>query len=83
MIEKEMAIRILEDIRRCLNAEDNAQQLTLSCIRQYKKNLMIADNQEVIELSKQLEGLAEDDPKRIELNKQIDDIIRPILTKKE
>ena len=64
-------------------AEDNAQQLTLSCIRQYKKNLMIADNQEVIELSKQLEGLAEDDPKRIELNKQIDDIIRPILTKKE
>ena len=83
MIEKEMAIRILDDIREILDAEDNAQQLTLSCIRQYKKNLMIADNQEVIELSKQLEGLAEDDPKRIELNKQIDDIIRPILTKKE
>lgn len=83
MIEKEMAIRILDDIRESLDAEDNAQQLTLSCIRQYKKNLMIADNQEVIELSKQLEGLAEDDPKRIELNKQIDDIIRPILTKKE
>ena len=83
MIEKEMAIRILEDIRESLDAKDNAQQLTLSCIRQYKKNLMIADNQEVIELSKQLEGLAEDDPKRIELNKQIDDIIRPILTKKE
>lgn len=36
MIEKEMAIRILDDIRRCLNAEDNAQQLTLSSIRQYK-----------------------------------------------
>ena len=83
MIEKEMAICILEDIRESLNAEDNAQQLTLRCIRQYKKNLMIADNQEVIELSKQLEGLAEDDPKRLKLNKQIDDIIRPILTKKE
>ena len=83
MIEKEMAIRILEDIRESLNAEDNAQQLTLRCIRQYKKNLMIADNQEVIELSKQLEGLAEDDPKRLKLNKQIDDIIRPILSEKE
>ena len=34
MIEKEMAIRILEDIRESLDAEDNAQQLTLSCIRQ-------------------------------------------------
>ena len=83
MIEKEMAIRILEDIRENLDAEDNAQKLTLSSIKQYKKNLLIADNQEVIELSEQLEGLAEDDPKRIELNKQIDDIIRPILTEKE
>ena len=83
MIEKDMAIRILEDIRRCLNAVDNAQELTLSSIRQYKKNLMIADNQEVIKLSKQLEGLKESDPKRLELNKQIDDIMRPILTKKE
>ena len=83
MIEKEMAICILDDIRECLNAKENAQKLTLSSIRQYKKNLMIADNQEVIELSKQLNGLAEDDPKRIKINGKIDDIIRPILTEKE
>lgn len=83
MIEKVNVIKILENLQRCLNNKTNGQEYTLNSIKQYKKNLMIADNKEVIELSKQLEGLAEDDTKRLKLNKQIDDIIRPILTEKE
>ena len=83
MIEKVNVIKILENLQRCLNNKTNGQEYTLNSIKQYKKNLMIADNKEVIELSKQLEGLAEDDTERLKLNKQIDDIIRPILTEKE
>ena len=44
MIEKVNVIKILENLQRCLNNKTNGQEYTLNSIKQYKKNLMIADN---------------------------------------
>ena len=52
MIEKAVAINILEDIQQCLNQE-NWQARTLSTAKQYKKGLIIATDVELKELIEQ------------------------------
>lgn len=49
MIEKEVAINILEDIERCLYDEDWKHK-TLSSVEQYIKGLKIAVDEELKEL---------------------------------
>lgn len=77
MIEKEAALNMLNDLERCLN-DENGKNLTLSGIKQYRKGLLIRPNKTVAELIEQIKGLPEDDPKRIEFSKKIDEITRPI-----
>lgn len=70
MIEKAVAINILEDIQQCFNTE-NWQTRTLSTVRQYKKGLLIAIDDELKELIKEHKKYDEDNPKAMELSQKI------------
>lgn len=65
-MEKEVAIQILEDIKECLYSE-NWKPKTLSTIKQYKKNLLIATNED-------LKSLVEDLKKHPEESKEYEDV---------
>ncbi len=59
MIEKEIAKNILEDINRCLYA-DNWKQKTLSTTKQYQRGLLVATDYTVKHLIDELNNYEED-----------------------
>lgn len=72
MIEKAVAINILEEISQCLD-EENWQARTLSTAKQYKKGLIIATDVELKELIEERKKYDEDSYKAIELSKKINE----------
>ena len=69
MIEKAVAINILEDIQQCLDTE-NWQAKTLSTAKQYKKGLIIATDVKLKELIEQYKKMDKNTYKAIELSKK-------------
>ena len=80
-MEKEVAIRILEDIQRNLN-QDDWKCKTLSTISQYKKGLLIATNPKIKKLVKKykeyITKYGENGKKTIAVGKKIDEEIKKI-----
>ncbi len=80
-MEKEVAIRILEDIQRNLNQE-NWKCQTLSTIRQYKQGLLIATNgkiKKLVEKHKEyIKKYGENGKKTMALGKKIDEEVKKI-----
>ena len=72
MIEKTVAINILEEISQCLD-EENWQAKTLSTAKQYKKGLIIATDVELKELIEQYKKIDKNSYKAIELSKKINE----------
>ena len=77
MIEKEVAINILEDIQQCLNQE-NWQDRTLSTVTQYKKGILVAIDEELKGLIAERKKYDEDSPEAIKLSQKIDERLRKI-----
>ena len=77
MIEKSVAINILEDIQQCLNQE-NWQARTLSTATQYKKGLLVAIDDELKELITEHKKYDENSPEAIELTHKISERLRSI-----
>ncbi len=80
-MEKEVAIKILEDIQSNLNQE-NWKYQTLSTISQYKKGLLIATNDKIKKLVEKykeyITKYGENGKKTIALGKKIDEEIKKI-----
>lgn len=80
-MEKEVAIRILEDIQRNLNQE-NWKCQTLSTIRQYKQGLLIATNDKIKKLVEKhkeyIKKYGENGKKTMALGKKIDEEVQKI-----
>ena len=80
-MEKEVAIRILEDIQRNLN-QDDWKCKTLSTISQYKKGLLIATNpkiKKIVEKHREyIKKYGENGKKTIAVGKKIDEEIKKI-----
>lgn len=80
-MEKEVAIRILEDIQRNLNQE-NWKCQTLSTIRQYKQGLLIATNDKIKKLVEKhkeyIKKYGENGKKTMALGKKIDEEVKKI-----
>ena len=77
MIEKSVAIDILEDIQQCLNQE-NWQNKTLSTAKQYKKGILVSIDNELKELIAEHKKYDEDSQKVIELTQKISERLRRI-----
>lgn len=77
MIEKSVAIDILEDIQQCLNQE-NWQNKTLSTAKQYKKGILVSIDNELKELIAEHKKYDEDSQKAIELTQKISERLRRI-----
>ena len=77
MIEKEVAINILEDIQQCLNQE-NWQDRTLSTVTQYKKGILVAIDEELKGLIAERKKYDKDSPEAIKLSQKIDNRLRNI-----
>ena len=77
MIEKEVAINILEDIQHCLN-EERWQNKTLSTAKQYKKGILVSIDDELKDLIAEHKKYDEDSPKAIELTQKISERLRRI-----
>lgn len=77
MIEKSVAINILEDIQQCLN-EEKWQVKTLSTVKQYKKGILVSIDEELKELIDEHKKYDEDSPKAIELTQKISERLRRI-----
>ena len=80
-MEKEVAIRILEDIQSNLN-QDDWKCKTLSTISQYKKGLLIATNPKIKKLVEKhreyIKKYGENGKKTIAVGKKIDEEIKKI-----
>ena len=80
-MEKEVAIRILEDIQSNLNQE-NWKCQTLSTIRQYKQGLLIATNDKIKKLVEKhkeyIKKYGENGKKTMALGKKIDEEVKKI-----
>ena len=80
-MEKEVAIRILEDIQSNLN-QDDWKCKTLSTISQYKKGLLIATNDKIKKLVEKykeyITKYGENGKKTMALGKKIDEEIKKI-----
>lgn len=80
-MEKEVAIRILEDIQRNLNQE-NWKCQTLSTIRQYKQGLLIVTNDKIKKLVEKhkeyIKKYGENGKKTMALGKKIDEEVKKI-----
>ena len=80
-MEKEVAIKILEDIQSNLNQE-NWKYQTLSTISQYKKGLLIATNDKIKKLVEKykeyITKYGENGKKTMALGKKIDEEIKKI-----
>lgn len=77
MIEKSVAINILEDIQQCLN-EEKWQVKTLSTVKQYKKGILVTIDEELKELIAKRKKYDENSVKAIELSQKISDRLRRI-----
>lgn len=77
MIEKSVAINILEDIQHCLN-EERWQNKTLSTAKQYKKGILVSIDDELKDLIAEHKKYDEDSPKAIELTQKISERLRRI-----
>ena len=77
MIEKEVAINILEDIQQCLN-EEKWQVKTLSTVKQYKKGILVSIDEELKELIDEHKKYDENSTKAIELSQKISERLRRI-----
>ena len=77
MIEKSVAIDILEDIQQCLNQE-NWQNKTLSTAKQYKKGILVSIDDELKDLIAEYKKYDEDSQKAIELTQKISERLRRI-----
>lgn len=80
-MEKEVAIKILEDIQSNLNQE-NWKYQTLSTIRQYKQGLLIATNDKIKKLVEKhkeyITKYGENGKKTMALGKKIDEEVQKI-----
>ena len=74
MVEKQVALNILEEIKKDIQEDDSGTK-ALKTIDIYKKNLEVAINPKIRELvEKQKEAMAkygEEDSRTVKLNKQI------------
>ena len=77
MIEKSVAINILEDIQQCLN-EEKWQVKTLSTVKQYKKGILVSIDEELKELIDEHKKYDENSTKAIELSQKISERLRRI-----
>ena len=77
MIEKSVAINILEDIQQCLN-EEKWQVKTLSTVKQYKKGILVSIDEELKELIAEHKKYDENSVKAIELSQKISERLRRI-----
>lgn len=77
MIEKSVAINILEDIQQCLN-EEKWQVKTLSTVKQYKKGILVSIDEELKELIDEHKKYDENSTKAIELAQKISERLRRI-----
>ena len=59
MIEKDVAINMLEDIKQCLY-DENWKQKTLSTTKQYQRGLLVATDTKIKDLMDELEKYDED-----------------------
>lgn len=76
-MEKEVAVQILEDVKECLYYNDWKTR-TLSTIKQYKKNLLIATNKDLKNLAQDLKKYPEDSKEYAEISEQMADIMHGI-----
>ena len=76
-MEKKVAIQILEDVRECLNSDDFKNK-TLSTIKQYKKNLLIATNEALIKLAEELKKYDENSKEYSDISNKMADIMYQI-----
>lgn len=77
MIEKNVAIDILEDIEHSLNQEDWKCK-TLSTIQQYRKGLLIAKNEKIQKLIEESKKYDENSAKYKKIGKKIDEEVQKI-----
>lgn len=77
MIEKDVAINILEDIEHSLNQEDWKCK-TLSTIQQYRKGLLIAKNEKIQKLIEESKKYDENSAKYKKIGKKIDEEVQKI-----
>lgn len=79
-MEKEIALQILEDIKEGLYSE-NWKTRTLSTIKQYKKNLLIATNEDLKNLVEDLKKYPDDSKEYEEIAVQMSNIMNAIFNK--
>ncbi|MBO5349690.1 MAG: hypothetical protein J6A89_07750 [Clostridia bacterium] len=79
-MEKEIAIQILEDIKEGLYSE-NWKTRTLSTIKQYRKNLLIATNEDLKNLVEDLKKYPDDSKEYEEIAVQMSNIMNAIFNK--
>lgn len=77
MIEKSVAINILEDIQQCLT-EEKWQTKTLSTVKQYKKGILVSIDEELKELIAEHKKYDENSTEAIELSQKISERLRRI-----
>lgn len=77
MIEKSVAINILEDIQQCLNKE-KWQVKTLSAVKQYKNGILVSIDEELKELIEEHKKYDENSAEAIELSEKISKKLRKI-----
>lgn len=79
-MEKEIAIQILKDIKEGLYSE-NWKTRTLSTIKQYRKNLLIATNEDLKNLVEDLKKYPDDSKEYEEIAVQMSNIMNAIFNK--
>lgn len=77
MIEKNVAINMLEDIEQCLYS-DNWKNRTLSTVKQYKKGLLVATDTELKSLIDEHKKYDENSVEAVELANKINDKLSQI-----
>ena len=77
MIEKSVAISILEDIQQCLN-EEKWPIKTLSAVKQYKKGILVSIDEELKELIAEHKKYDENNKEAIELTQKISERLKRI-----
>lgn len=77
MIEKSVAINILEDIQQCLS-EEKWQVKTLRAVKQYKRGVLVSIDEELKELIEEHKKYDENSAEAIELSEKISKKLRKI-----
>ena len=76
-MEKKVAIQILEDIKECLY-DKNWKSKTLSTVNQYKKNLLLATNEDLKKLAEELKKYPENSKEYVDISKKMSNIIHDV-----